>query len=61
MVDSNRMWTALHVPCLVMPFTRGPEGLPIGVQLIAGNRADDLLLRVGQWARQALTRDVILE
>jgi Asp-tRNA(Asn)/Glu-tRNA(Gln) amidotransferase A subunit family amidase len=28
--------------------------LPVGVQLIAADRADDLLLQVGQWASRTL-------
>jgi len=51
----SRMWTALHVPSLVIPVATGPRGLPVGVQLIAPFGADDLLLRVGQWLHDALT------
>jgi Asp-tRNA(Asn)/Glu-tRNA(Gln) amidotransferase A subunit family amidase len=50
----SRMWTALHVPALAVPVTRGPQGLPVGVQLIAADGADDRLLEVGQWLAAAL-------
>ena len=50
----SRMWTALHVPALAVPVGRGPQGLPVGVQLIAACGADEHLLRVGQWALEAL-------
>ena len=50
----SRMWTALHVPCLAVPMTKGPQGLPVGVQLIAANNADERLLQVGLWASQVL-------
>jgi Asp-tRNA(Asn)/Glu-tRNA(Gln) amidotransferase A subunit family amidase len=50
----SRMWTALHVPALAVPVAEGPQGLPVGVQLIAAHGADDLLLRIGEWARTAL-------
>jgi Asp-tRNA(Asn)/Glu-tRNA(Gln) amidotransferase A subunit family amidase len=50
----SRMWTALHVPSLAVPITKGPQGLPVGVQLIAIPGADERLLQVGQWASQAL-------
>lgn len=36
----NRVWTLLHVPCVTLPFGRGPHGLPLGVQVI-GRRGDD--------------------
>jgi Asp-tRNA(Asn)/Glu-tRNA(Gln) amidotransferase A subunit family amidase len=36
----NRVWTLLHVPCVNLPFGRGPHGLPLGVQVI-GRRGDD--------------------
>lgn len=31
----NRLWTALHVPCVTVPTSQGPNGLPVGVQLVA--------------------------
>jgi Asp-tRNA(Asn)/Glu-tRNA(Gln) amidotransferase A subunit family amidase len=51
----SRMWTALHVPSLVIPVAIGPRRLPVGVQLISSYGADELLLRIGQWLRGALT------
>ena len=51
----SRMWTALRVPALAVPFAKGPRGLPIGLQLIAARGADRLLLRVGQWASRVLS------
>jgi Asp-tRNA(Asn)/Glu-tRNA(Gln) amidotransferase A subunit family amidase len=40
----NRMWTALHVPCVATPWAKGPNGLPIGVQLVAPRYRDAELL-----------------
>lgn len=51
----SRMWTALRVPALAVPFAKGPHGLPIGLQLIAARGADRLLLQVGQWMSRALS------
>jgi len=53
----SRMWTALHLPALAVPVTKGPHGMPVGVQLIAMRGADALLLDVGSWAHQALLVD----
>jgi Asp-tRNA(Asn)/Glu-tRNA(Gln) amidotransferase A subunit family amidase len=46
----NRMWTALHVPCMAVPLTTGPQGLPVALQLVAATGADELLLKVADWA-----------
>jgi Asp-tRNA(Asn)/Glu-tRNA(Gln) amidotransferase A subunit family amidase len=46
--EFNRMWTAMHLPCLTLPVGRGANGLPIGVQLV-GRRGDDRrLLMIGK-------------
>lgn len=42
----NRMWTALHVPCVTIPGMAGPNGLPVGVQLVAPRLDDASLLGV---------------
>jgi len=45
-----RMWTVLHVPAINLPCALGPQGLPVGVQLI-GRRGDDArALAVADWA-----------
>jgi len=31
----NRLWTAMGVPCITLPCTTGPNGLPVGIQLVA--------------------------
>lgn len=41
----NGAWTALGVPCVTLPFSTGPAGLPIGVQIIGRFSADWHLLR----------------
>ena len=30
----NRTWTLMHVPCLTIPAYRGPNGMPVGVQVV---------------------------
>ena len=42
----NRMWTALHSPCITIPGHLGPNGLPVGIQLIGPRYADDAVLAV---------------
>jgi len=36
----NYLWTDLHVPCVTVPAGTGPNGLPLGVQII-GRRGED--------------------
>ncbi len=40
----NRLWTILHTPCVHLPFTQGPNGLPVGLQAIGAIGADRLTL-----------------
>jgi Asp-tRNA(Asn)/Glu-tRNA(Gln) amidotransferase A subunit family amidase len=42
----NRMWSLLGVPALSLPAGTGPNGLPVGVQFVAGFDEDLLLLEV---------------
>jgi Asp-tRNA(Asn)/Glu-tRNA(Gln) amidotransferase A subunit family amidase len=44
----NRLFTALHQPCLALPGFSGPYGLPVGVQLVAPRFADSRLLETGR-------------
>lgn len=45
----NRAWTALHAPAITLPSGRGPQGLPLGVQLVAPAGHDSALLRAAAW------------
>ena len=50
----NSIWTALHVPCVTVPAGTGPDGLPLGVQIV-GRRGDDrALLAWAQWVAAAI-------
>lgn len=43
----NRTWTTIGVPCLGLPFGKGEQGLPLGVQLVAVEGQDHQLLALG--------------
>jgi Asp-tRNA(Asn)/Glu-tRNA(Gln) amidotransferase A subunit family amidase len=43
------MWTALHTPTMTLPTHRGPNNLPVGIQLIAQRYDDDRLLACAHW------------
>jgi Asp-tRNA(Asn)/Glu-tRNA(Gln) amidotransferase A subunit family amidase len=50
----NRNWTLLGAPCVTVPYGRGPQGLPLGVQLVAPYDEDARVLLAAEWVRQAL-------
>ena len=43
------LWTLLHVPTISLPLAEGPNGMPVGVQLVAKRWDDRTLLEVAQW------------
>ena len=51
----NRAWTLLGVPCVTLPFGTGPEGLPLGVQLVGPFDGDSELLGWAHWTATALS------
>lgn len=56
----NRTWTMLHVPCLNLPVGRGPNGMPIGVQLVGRKHRDFELLQNGKLVWEHLYNDLPL-
>jgi Asp-tRNA(Asn)/Glu-tRNA(Gln) amidotransferase A subunit family amidase len=54
MATFNRIWTALHVPCISVPGMRGAHGLPIGMQLVQRRYEDGRLLQVAAAVAQVL-------
>ena len=53
-VRFQEVWTLLHTPALSLPTHHGPNGLPVGIQLVAAREADDRLLSIGAWVAHAL-------
>lgn len=45
----NRIWTSMGMPALTLPFGHGPQGLPLGLQWVAGWRQDAALLAHCAW------------
>jgi len=52
----NRAWTLLGVPCVTIPYGKGPNGLPLAVQLVGAFGADAALLAWAEFGDGALTR-----
>lgn len=42
-------WTLLHVPTISLPAGKGPNGMPVGVQMIAPRYSDRKLLDMANW------------
>ena len=50
----NFIWTSLHVPCVTVPAGHGPNGLPLGVQIVGCQGSDKAVLAWAQWVAAAL-------
>ena len=54
--DANMqaIWTALHTPAITLPTHRGPNNLPVGIQLVGQRYDDDRLLACARWVWQKI-------
>ncbi len=50
----NRSWTLMHVPCITVPAGTGPNGLPVGIQIIARRGGDARALAAAEWVEGIL-------
>lgn len=50
----NKTWTALGWPCVTIPGGRGPNGLPLGGQIVGPMDKDGNTLAVAHWIETAL-------
>lgn len=50
----NKFWSALHVPCVTVPAGFGPNGLPLGIQIVARRGKDREALAWAQWVAAAI-------
>ena len=51
-ITFNFLWTVLHMPAITLPLFTGPNGLPIGAQLVARRHDDDRLLAIARWVER---------
>ena len=47
----TRIWTLLHVPTINVPGYWGPNGLPVGVQLVGHMFDEQKLFQIAKWCR----------
>jgi len=45
----STLWTLLGAPSFSLPLLHGPEGMPLGVQLVGRLNADADLIRAAAW------------
>jgi amidase len=50
----NSIWTLAGTPCVTLPAGAGPNGLPLGVQLVGLRHDDDRLLSIAAWVAARL-------
>jgi amidase len=51
----NFIWTSLHVPCVTVPAGEGPDGLPLGIQIVGREGEDRAVLAWAQWVAAAIS------
>jgi Asp-tRNA(Asn)/Glu-tRNA(Gln) amidotransferase A subunit family amidase len=50
----NSIWTSLHVPCVTVPAGPGPNGLPLGIQIVGRQGDDRAVLAWARWVESAI-------
>jgi Asp-tRNA(Asn)/Glu-tRNA(Gln) amidotransferase A subunit family amidase len=50
----NSIWTSLHVPCVTVPAGTGPNGLPLGIQIVGRQGDDRAVLTWARWVEAAI-------
>ena len=50
----NRTWTLMHVPCVHLPTSHGPNGMPVGIQIVGPVGGDVRTLTIAQAIGAAL-------
>lgn len=47
------IWTSMHVPAVTLPLFKGPNGLPVGVQLTGKRNNDRKVFEAARWVQRA--------
>ena len=53
----STLWTYCGVPALTLPLLTGPNGMPVGVQLVGRRFYDGRLLRTARWLSNLLREE----
>jgi amidase len=52
----QELWTLLHMPTITLPTHSGPNGLPVGIQLVMRRYQEPQLFAVARWIENRLGR-----
>ena len=55
----QEFWTALHVPTISLPTHKGPNGLPVGIQLVGRLYDDENLLSIARYVFERLGAEAV--
>jgi Asp-tRNA(Asn)/Glu-tRNA(Gln) amidotransferase A subunit family amidase len=50
----NAVWTQMYTPCVTLPLFKGPNGMPLGIQIVGVEHADDTTLANAAWIDRSL-------
>ena len=50
----NVLWTLMHVPCITLPCFSGPNGMPVGIQIVGPQHEDGQTLSWAGWVDEVL-------
>ena len=45
----NRIWTMMHGPCVTIPAFSGPNGMPVGIQVVGRPGDDANVIEIAGW------------
>jgi Asp-tRNA(Asn)/Glu-tRNA(Gln) amidotransferase A subunit family amidase len=57
----NSLWTLLGLPAVTLPLMQGPNGMPLGVQLVGRRGYDGRLLRTARWLAQHVVESEVVK
>lgn len=50
----NSLWTLMYTPCLSLPVFKGPNDMPVGLQIVGAQDRDDFLLALSAWIEKKI-------
>ncbi len=50
----NSLWTLMHTPCLSLPAFKGPNDMPVGLQIVGVQGRDNFLLALSAWMEKKI-------
>ncbi len=52
----NRVWTLMRGPCFTVPAFTGPNGMPVGLQIVGPAGEDERIIAIADWIAARLSR-----